>query len=87
MFSKTTIASSITTPTAKVSASMVELLMVYPMTRMRAKVATMEVGMAMLAMTVLRQSCMNAKTVKATSTMPSTRWKEISPKLRRIKRD
>ena len=66
---------------------MVELLMVYPMTRMRAKVATMEVGMAMLAMTVLRQSCMNAKTVKATSTMPSTRCKEISPKLRRIKRD
>ena len=54
---------------------------------MRAKVATMDVGMAMLAMTVLRQSCMKANTVRATSTMPNTRWKEISPRLRRMKRD
>ena len=87
MFSSTTIASSITTPTAKVSPSIVELFSVNPIHFISVKVATMLTGMAMLAMSVPRQSCRKKKTVNATSTMPSTRWNETSSRLRRMNLD
>ncbi len=42
---------------------------------MKAKVVTIEAGMARLAMMVVRQSWMKSRIVSATSTAAMTRWK------------
>ena len=55
MFSRITTASSITIPTASVSASSVIMLSVKPMTAMRANVAMSELGIATAAMSVGRE--------------------------------
>ena len=73
MFSRTTIASSMTMPTASVSASIVIELSVKPWYQIRPKVAMIDVGMAMAAMIVERQFQRN------TSTTPAAR---IDPKIR-----
>ena len=57
------------------------------MARISAKVAMMEAGMATQAITVPRQSCRKKKTVRATSTAPSKRWKLTSSSDRRMKID
>ncbi len=75
MFSLITTASSITTPMARISPSMVMLFRVYPIQYMKAYVAMMEVGMARLAMIVVRQSWMNSRIVRATRIAAITRWK------------
>src|ERR1043166_6270797 len=55
MFSSTTIASSMTMPTASVSASIVIELSVKPMYQMRPKVAMIDVGIAIAEMIVERR--------------------------------
>ncbi len=55
MFSRTTIASSITIPTASARASSVMVLSVYPTHHIVAKVPMMLVGIAIAAMIVLRR--------------------------------
>ena len=57
-------ASSMTMPTESVSASIVSMLSVKPMNQTRAKVAMIEVGMAMAAMTVERRLPRNSQTTK-----------------------
>ena len=74
MFSWTTTASSITIPIARISASIVMLLSVKPMYCMNRNVGMIEVGMARVAMTVVRQSRMNRRIVAETSTAASRRW-------------
>jgi hypothetical protein len=73
MFSSTTMASSMTMPTASVSASSVIMLSVKPMPHIRAKVLAIEVGMAMAAMTVERQLRRNSSTTRAARKAPTTR--------------
>ncbi len=73
MFSSTTMASSMTIPTANTIPSIVKLFRVYPMARINVNVATSEAGMAMEAITVPRQSWRKKNTVIATSTAPSIR--------------
>src|SRR2546428_768858 len=65
MFSRTTIASSITMPTESVSASIVIELSVKPMYQMRPNVAMIDVGMAMAAMIVERMFMRNSSTTRA----------------------
>ena len=67
MFSSTTIASSITMPTISVSASIVMLLSVKPRASMQANVATIDAGIAEVAISVVRQSLMKARIVSETS--------------------
>ena len=73
MFSSTTIASSITIPTASVSASRVMLFSVKSITFIRVKVATMEVGMAREAMSTERTLRMKRNTTSEASTLPKNR--------------
>ena len=54
MFSSTTMASSMTMPTASASASRVMVLSVKPCSHISAKVPMIEMGMASAAMSVLR---------------------------------
>ena len=73
MFSSTTMASSMTMPTESVSASIVSMLSVKPMYQTSAKVAMIEVGMAMAAITVERKLPRNSNTTIAARIEPTTR--------------
>ena len=83
MFSCTTTASSTTMPIARISPSMVMLLSVKPITYINANVAIIDVGIESVAMSVVRQSRMNSRIVRLTSTAASSRctctsWIEFS---------
>ena len=54
---------------------------------MKVKVETIEVGMAMPATSVERQSRMKSSTVKATSAAPSQRWRRTVSSEALMKRD
>src|SRR5215204_5944608 len=73
MFSSTTMASSMTIPTARVSASIVIELRVKPWNQMRPNVATIDVGMAIAAMKVERQFHRNTRTTAAARIEPTIR--------------
>ena len=73
MFSSTTIASSITMPTARVSASMVIEFSVKPMNQTRPNDAMIEVGMAIAAMMVERRLARNTSTTSAARIEPTIR--------------
>ena len=66
-------ASSMTMPTASVSASIVSMLSVKPMYQMSAKVAMIEVGIEMAAMIVERKLPRKNSTTMAASSDPTTR--------------
>ena len=74
MFSWTTTASSITMPMARIRPSIVMLLSVKPMYCMNRNVGMIDVGIASVAITVVRQSRMNSRIVAETSTAASRRW-------------
>ena len=78
MFSSTTMASSMTTPTINTKASMVTLFKVNPKARMKAKVAMIEAGIATEAISVERHDRMNRSTVKQARRLPVTRCPWIS---------
>ena len=73
MFSSTTMASSITTPTISTSASMVTLLSVKFSAHIIPKVDMTDAGMATPAMTVDRQERMNASTTSDARMLPMMR--------------
>ena len=66
-------ASSMTMPTDRVSASIVSMLSVKPMYQTSAKVAMIEVGMAMAAIIVERRLPRNSQTTKAARIEPTIR--------------
>ena len=70
MFSSTTIASSITTPTASASASSVMVLSVKPKIHMKPKVPISEIGIAAATINVGRVRRRNTKTVRTASSAP-----------------
>ena len=74
MFSCTTTASSITMPIARIRPSIVMLLSVNPMYRMNMNVGMIDVGMASVAISVVRQSRMNSRIVAETRTAARRRW-------------
>ena len=74
MFSNTTMASSITTPTISTSANIVTLLSVKLSARIIPKVAITDVGIAMPAISVERHERMNSSTTRHASMLPRTRW-------------
>ncbi|MCG3161881.1 MAG: hypothetical protein JMDDDDMK_03096 [Acidobacteria bacterium] len=78
MFSRTTIASSITTPTISTSASIVTLLSVKSSAFIIPKVEITEAGMAMPAMIVERHERINSNTTRQARMLPRTRWMLIS---------
>ena len=78
MFSSTTMASSITTPTIKTSASIVTPFSVKFIARIIAKVEMTEHGMATAAISVDRQERMNNSTTRLARMLPSTRCRVIS---------
>jgi uncharacterized membrane protein YqhA len=65
IFSSTIMASSITMPTIRVSASMVMLFSVKPMAAISAKVEMMDVGMATAAISVVRMFARKMKMMMA----------------------
>jgi hypothetical protein len=71
IFSRTTMASSITTPTIKTSASMVTLLRVKSSNRIIPKVEMTEQGIATAAISVERHDLMNMKTTRLARILPS----------------
>jgi hypothetical protein len=73
MFSSTTIASSITMPTASVSASSVMLFRVKPAARISAKLAMIDAGIASDATNTTRRLRMNAMITRLASRLPSSR--------------
>jgi hypothetical protein len=77
-FSSTTIASSITMPTMRTSASMVTPFSVKSRSHMNEKVAIVEAGIATLAISVERQLRMKASTTRDARIAPTTRWTVIS---------
>ena len=70
MFSSTTIASSMTMPTASVSASSVMLLSVNPAARISAKLAMIDAGIASEATSTTRKFRMNAMITRLASRLP-----------------
>ena len=78
MFSRTTMASSMTMPTISTSASMVTLLSVKLRKNIMAKAAMTEAGMAIPAMIVERHERMKASTTSEARIEPSTRCRLIS---------
>jgi len=78
MFSSTTMASSITTPTARVRPSSVITLRVKPRSHITPKVATSESGMAAATIRVGRMRRRKTNTVTTASTAPSARAKSVS---------
>ena len=78
MFSSTTIASSMTMPTMRTSASIVTLFSVKPSAAIMPNVEMTDAGIATPAMTVARQSRMNTNTTRQASRLPSRRWTLIS---------
>ena len=87
MFSSTTIASSMTTPTISTRASIVTLLSVKPNHFMKANVATIEVGMATAAINVERHDRMKTSTVRQARMLPEMRCPSISCRAARMYRD
>jgi hypothetical protein len=79
MFSRTTIASSITMPTISTRASIVTLLSVKWSARIMPNVAMIDAGIATPAIIVERQERMNNKTTKHARILPAMRWIWISP--------
>ncbi len=73
MFSNTTIASSITTPTINTSASIVTPLSVKFSARIMAKVEITEQGIAIAAISVERQERIKSRTTKLARMLPNTR--------------
>jgi hypothetical protein len=73
MFSRTTIASSMTMPTASVSARSVRTFSVKPIAYMRAYVEMTDVGIAMAAMSVDRMLPRKRKTTRAARKPPRRR--------------
>ena len=73
MFSSTTMASSMTMPTASVSASSVMLLSVKSISFSSVKVAMIEVGMATEAITTERQLRMKSSTTRLARMLPNSR--------------
>ena len=73
MFSMTTMASSTRMPIDSDSASMVMLLKVKPITWMKAKVATTDVGMARALINVARKSCKKNRITTTASSAPNHR--------------
>src|SRR5580700_10775693 len=73
MFSRTMIASSMTIPTASVSASRVMLLSEKSMARISVKVAIMELGMATAAIRTARQLRMKSQTIALAKMLPRIR--------------
>ena len=78
IFSNTTIASSITTPTIKTSASMVTLLSVKFSARIMPNVEITEQGIATAAIKVERHERMKSRTTRLARILPSTRCRVIS---------
>src|ERR1051326_8428023 len=74
MFSSTTMASSITMPTASVSASIVIEFSVKSSYQISPNVATIDVGIAIAAMIVDRQFQRNTRTTTAARIEPTIRW-------------
>ncbi len=79
MFSSTTMASSMTMPTASASASSVRKLRVKPATHIIPKVPMMEMGIASAAMIVLRTLPRKSSTTSAASSAPTTRCSLTAP--------
>ncbi len=73
MFSSTTMASSMTMPTASARASKVMMLSVKPIAHINPKVPMMETGIASAAMSVLRALPRKRSTMTAAKTAPRTR--------------
>ena len=73
MFSRTTIASSITIPTISTSASIVTLFSVKWSAHIMPKVDTTEHGIATAAINVERQLRMKANTTRLARMLPSSR--------------
>ena len=73
MFSSTTIASSMTMPTASASASSVIMLSVKPSIHMIAKVPTIETGMAIAAITAERRLPRKISTTSDANSAPIKR--------------
>jgi len=86
MFSSTTMASSMTMPTASVSASMVSQFRLKPSAFMRVKVAITEHGMATAEITVARQLPMKRNTTTLASSAPTIRCFCTSASDMRMKR-
>ena len=84
MFSSTTMASSMTMPTASASASSVMMLSVKPIAHISAKVPMMEIGMASAAMIVLRTLPRKMSTTSAAKSAPRTRCSLTASTLVRI---
>ncbi len=84
MISKTTIASSITIPTASAKASKVMVSSVKPSNHMHANVPTIEVGMAMAAISVLRTLPRNTSTTRAAKMAPRIKCSFTASTLVRI---
>ena len=87
MFSRTTIASSMTMPTASARARSVMMLSVNPIAHMSAKVPMMETGMASAAMIVLRTLPRKMSTMTAAKNAPRTRCSLTALTLVRIDAD
>ena len=73
MFSRTTMASSISNPTHRLSAISVIMLMVKPSMCMKKKVPMIAMGSVNPVMTVERQEFRNRKTISTVSSAPSIR--------------
>ena len=84
MFSRTTIASSMTTPTISTRASIVTLLSVKSITRIMANVATSDVGMAIAAINVDRHDRMKSSTTPLARMLPTIRCFWISSSAARM---
>ena len=89
MFSSTMMASSMTMPVDTDSPSIVTLLSVKPAARMAKKVAMIEVGIEIAAISAGRQfrQPRKSQTMRLAKTAPSTRWCWTSPSARWMKRD
>ena len=78
MFSSTTMASSITTPTISTSASIVTLLSVKSSAHIMPNVEITDAGIATAAIIVERQLRMNASTTRQARMLPRIRCRLIS---------
>ena len=89
MFSSTMMASSMTMPVDTDSPSIVTLLSVKPAARMAKKVAMIEVGIEIAAISAGRQfrQPRKSQTIRLASRAPSTRWCWTSPSARWMNRD
>src|SRR5512139_910292 len=87
MFSSTTMASSMTTPTARVSASKVTRFRLKPAAYITANVAITDVGMATAAMRVARRFPMKTSTTMLARMAPRTMWCWTSSTALRMKVD